>query len=238
MAASASSGDESPPPLDSAELYDPATGTFVATGAMAGPRALHSASLLADGTVLLAGGTDGEAVLASAEHYDPATGTFALAGTMTSPRALHTATRLDDGSLLLVGGLVEGVGDEESQVAATMERYDPATGTFIAVGAMAAARGGHTATLLDDGRILVTGGLDADGDALASAELVDPATGEVTPAGGMTKPRALHSAILLADGDVLIVGGEGEGAPGSDVDLIGAPEIYDVTTGTFRPVAP
>ena len=91
--------------IASAEIYDPATGAWTATGSMATPRGGHSATRLADGRVLVAGGSNGSAFVASAEIYDPATGTWTATGSMATPRYGHTATRLADGRVLVAGGV-------------------------------------------------------------------------------------------------------------------------------------
>jgi hypothetical protein len=138
----------------SAEVFDPATGAFSATGPMATPRGDFAATLLADGDVLVAGGLDGSDVLASAELYDPATGQFSQTGSMTTPRQLATATLLDDGDVLLAGGSdVSGHG-----YLASAELYDPASRTFAPAASMAVARAYHTATPLKNGSVLIAGG--------------------------------------------------------------------------------
>ncbi len=206
-------------PLSSAELYDPATGTWTATGSMvthAG--AGFTATLLRDGNVLVAGGS-------SAELYDPVTGTWIATGTMATPHGGgSTATLLLDGKVLALSGTY---GDAISGTAThnSAELYDPATGTWTATGSFVAARYGHMATLLRDGRVLVAGGATCpawSGCDLASAELYDPATGTWTAtgsmAGGMSGQYG-HMATLLPDGRVLE-----RGAP---------PELYDPATGTW-----
>jgi hypothetical protein len=231
-------GDEEQPPLATAERWDPATGAFRAAGSLAAPRAMHSATALADGSVLVAGGSDGTAIVDAIERWDPGTGTFAPAGSLAEPSAVHTATVLPDGSVLFIGGLYQDPDGETSVMLDTIARYDPATGTTTPIGVLTEPRGGHTATLLPDGRVLVAGGVTPDGEALTSAELVDPATGTATPTGAMNLARGLHSAALLPDGGVLVVGGVIEEMTGEDVDLLASPERYDAELGTFSVIEP
>ena len=199
-----------------AELYDPAAGTFAITGAMANGRLWHAATLLADGRVLVTGGSDGTNSLPSAEIFDPASGAFTATGVMGTARFGHTATRLQNGKVLITGGW-------NRNSVASAEIYDPSTGTFTPTGNMSVPRGFHTATLLPDCSVLITGG-----ENLQSAEVYDPSTGFFTTTGSMTETRSNHTATLFADGlHVLVTGG---------VNSTGASataEIYNIATRTF-----
>ena len=141
-------------PTSAAELYDPATGTFSATGSMMTPRAFHTATRLAAGQVLLAGGESNGGFNSSAELYDPATGTFIATGSMAGARQNEVAVLLNDGRVLVAGG---DFGTGHDLVSA--ELYDPLTGTFSPTGSMTTARVGPAATTLLDGRVLVVGGV-------------------------------------------------------------------------------
>jgi hypothetical protein len=196
----------------SAELYDPATATFTATGNMTAARSGHTATLLGNGKVLIAGGVSWDATTydattsASAELYNPSAGKFTATGSMTVARQQHTATLLNDGRVLIAGGESIGVVDFNL---ASAELYNPGTGTFTAIGNIATYRENHTATLLDDGKVLVAGGDAINGASVNLVELYDPSAGTFTATGSMTVARRYHTATLLGNGEVLIAGGDG-----------------------------
>ncbi|MDM0029275.1 kelch repeat-containing protein [Variovorax saccharolyticus] len=189
--------------LTTAELYDPATGQWTPAPAMSTARSVFTATLLTDGRVLVAGGTNGSPI-AAAELYDPASGQWTAAAPMSAARLTQTATLLPDGKVLVAGGNGGAAGGGSL---ATAELYDPATGTWTSAGAMGSGRTGATATLLPDGRVLVTGGYDSSNLAQASTEVYDAARGQWSDSGAMVDARYFHSATLLPNGDVLLVGG-------------------------------
>ena len=180
-------------------------GTFAPTGNMLAARSQHSAALLADGRVLIAGGGAGNAsILLSAEIYDPDTGTFRAAASMAAARRMHTATLLPDDRVLIVGGYGAGA------ALASAELFDPRTGNFTATGSLSTARGGHTAILLPTGKVLIVGGYGWNTyPDIAPAELYDPVTGTFASAGGYVGRGGCDfcaPSVLLSDGGVLFPG--------------------------------
>jgi hypothetical protein len=212
-----------------AEIYNPATGTWTATGSLkTGARALHTLSLMWGGRTLITGGWNGKAALSSAEIYDQSKGTFSATGSMKYARSQHRATMLFDGRILITGGL-----DSSGNPIASAEIYNPATGTFSETkgGPMATARYAHRMSTVSDGKILITGGFGAGGAALATCELFDPdpASETFSPAISLGHVRGNHSATELPTGEVLIAGGnDGSG-------VLDSTELYDPDTNTFRP---
>jgi len=200
-----------------ADLYDPSTGTWMATGSFNIGRAYPIAARLADGRVLVAGGSEFNA--ASAELYDPATGAWTVTGSMATPRNQGFGILLADGRILAAGG-----GNDGGKASA--ELFDPATGIWASTGSLPAVRAGPLGiTRLPDGRVLVDGGFADD---KTSAEIYDPTTGTWTATGRMTTGRGdEQSAILMRDGRVLVCGGH----PSSC-------DTYDATAGRFTPTGP
>lgn len=192
-------------PLSSAELFDPATETFSATGSMSIARTGHTATLLTDGTVLVAGGVNPASVIeASAEIYDPATGNFIPVGNMAEWRFSHTASLLGDGRVLIVGGYS---GDSAfPSPTQTAEIYDPATQSFSPAGDMPQAAALHIASVLLDGTVLVAGGTDSC-DSQTAVAIFDPAGNSFSAGMSMPSSRMEHTATTLNDGRVLITGG-------------------------------
>ena len=163
-------------------LLQPCAGApfgFEQTGSLITARSQHTATLLPNGKVLVAGGLDSSSnSLASAELYDPASGTWMETGNLAFARSQHTATLLPNGKVLVAGGL-----DSSSNSLASAELYDPASGIWTSTGSLEFARSQHTATLLLDGNVLVAGGFVGGDFATpsSSAELYDPVIGAWTP---------------------------------------------------------
>lgn len=200
-------------------------GAVIARPQMITGRAAHTATLLADGTVLLAGGfATGEQALPSAEIFDPETRAFSPAGSMSVPRQSHTATLLPDGRVLLAGGF-------NGDYLASAEIYDPITDSFTSTGSMAMARSGHVAVLLNSGNVLLTGGTGQGWTFLATSELYDPESGSFSTTGNMMMPRESHTATRLNNGEILIAGGH-QGRR-SSITIYDSAEIYNPISGTF-----
>lgn len=212
-----------------ARLYDPVANAWLPGGEQTTQRRLPSMTLLADGKVLVAGGTGAGGVrLNTAELYDPATGTWTPTGSMSVGRSAHTAVRLYDGRVLVASGFS---GSGEVPVA---ELYNPATGTWSLAAPPLVPRHYASMTLLPDGRVLLAGGFSGVG-VTNHAELYDPTSNTWTATGALAHPRngmvgsPLAHAPLLPDGTVLMMGGSNGGGVPQTVA-----ELYDRTTGTWR----
>ena len=199
-----------------------ATSSLTAGPPMQEPRSAHSATLLPDGKVLIAGGMRrNQDFYRSSELYDPATRKFERSGDMMMARVGQAAVLLPSGKVLIAGGWV-GHGCTDSA-----ELYDPTTRRFSTIAKMSTRRGRPSATLLADGDVLIAGGADHDSPGgIASAELFHSATLSFQTIGPMHYARIAHTATLLKDGRVLIVGGRGD-------SLAAVSELYDPNTRKF-----
>ena len=184
-------------------MYDPVSGMWSATGNLTTARADHTATLLPNGQVLVAGNNFG---LNTAEVYDPVSGMWSATGNLTTPRIQHTATLLPNGQVLVAGGI-----DSSFNLSTSAEVYDPVSGMWSATGDLTTARRRHTARLLPNGKVLVAGGFDGVGF-FTSAELSDPASGMWNATDSLTTARFTHTATLLLNGKLLVAGGSNTGA--------------------------
>lgn len=222
-------------PDPAVERFDPATGLWAEAGSLERRREAHTATLLADGTVLVAGGADGWAPTAEApdgtwELYDPGTETIVATGRLVAQRSDHGAVRLRDGRVLLVGGWSEetGIGADTLRC----ELFDPATRTSREVGPLNGSATGATPVLLEDGRVLVTA-YDADGRELGT-ELFDLATERWTVAASRLHRREYHATVRLADGKVMVIGGHSFDASRTPQTIYpAAAELWDPETETW-----
>lgn len=215
-----------------AEIYDPATRTTRLTASTTRPRAWGTATLLADGRVLITGGEGPGYAVDTTEIFDPTTETFTEAGSMLRPRSHHSAVLLDDGRVLLIGGA-------GSEALPDAELYDPATGQFSAAGPMSlppggSFDGGQNALLLSDSRVLILEPVGEGASLTTPIQFYDPASDEFTLGPSVPSPRHDHGIALLDDGRVLIVGGWGEDAPGQAHDAF----IFDPAADAIVPTDP
>src|SRR5215472_12728866 len=218
----------------SAELYNPATGTWAPTGRMAFGRQFFTATLLRTGKVLVTGGfntcdDDFCSDIKNAELYNTATGTWSTTGSMHAAREQHTATLLPNGEVLVAGGLNEG-GFGTGARFSSAELYNPATGKWSATAPMAKVHVGATATLLRNGWALIAGG------GTKVAELYQPQRGIWVSPGAMSIARTGPAAALLPDGHVLVTGGTGpDGRPQTSAEefLAGPGPLVTITPGSI-----
>jgi Galactose oxidase, central domain len=219
------SGHGAGPTYATAEIYDPITDAWTATGTMAEVRVGHTATLLTTGPnagqVLVVGGSDrapNNIATTGCELYDPASGTWSPTGSLSESRSSHTATLLPSGKVLVTGGqrVLNAVNRSSAEI------YDPQSGTWSLAASMSEPRNRHIATLLRTGKVLVAGGAaSGDLEAVSSAEIYDPLADSWAPAGSMATPRRAQSAVLLRDGRVLVAGGT------SGSTIFSSSEIFD-----------
>ena len=226
--------------LASAELYNPATGTWEYTHSLPGehPIADHTATLLADGQVLVAGGTNNTGEQSRAFLYNPAAGNWTETASLPTPRTNHTATLLPKGTVLVVGGAnLEG----PNPYLGSACLYKPNEPAWVDAGSLAMGRAFHTATLLPNGRVLVAGGINNKFLAESTAEVF---TGESwIPTGSLGTARYQHTATLLADGRVLVAGGWNDGElndaeiynRGESIPTASLPALRRLHTATLLP---
>lgn len=196
----------------------------------------HTATMLRSGKVLVVGGTDMDGrALSSNEIFDPQKNMWAAVPPMSVGRTEHTATLLADGRVLVAGGF--GEPPPTSEVLATAEIYDPLRNRWTAAASMHIGRARQTATLLDNGDVLVVGGTESgpSGSGLTSAlgaEMYDPRRNAWMTIGDGTHAVNGHSASRLPDGRVVVIGGFlGDGCPELPTRVYN-PQLGNWTAGT------
>ncbi len=222
------------------EVFDPEAGVWQPTGSMNVARRGHQAVVLGDGRVLVAGGIAGGDLLASAEIYDPGTTTWTTTGPMSVARLGNTLTLLTNGNVLVTGGTAADTasgsgGGQTIRPDATAEIFNVADGRWTkTAGAMSTPRFEHSATALDDGRVLIAGGqgppISGATAALATTEIYDPAVDSFRKSNDMGDARYNHVALKLPDRTVMVVAGVG--GTNGDTSLSTA-EVFDPGDGSW-----
>jgi WD40 repeat protein len=207
----------------SCEVFDPASGKFAKSGTLGYGPLYQTATTLGDGRVLVAGGISGGTYSSRAEIYNAATGRFVHVRSLKDPLEHAVGVLLQDGRVLIAGG-DQGDSGKHPVILASAELFSPVSATFARAGSMLQARSHFAGVLLQNGKVLVMGGLNMSVPAhlLMTAELFDPNSGQWSSTGPMTVGRSDFTATLLADGRVLVAGG------GDNTT-----EIYDPATGEF-----
>ena len=200
-AAQLAGGGPMPPPLASAEIYDPVANGWTMAAPISAGRSAHTAALTPNGKVLIAGGFNINGVIKTVEIYDPAANTWTPGPAMAAGSGYATATTLMNGKVLVVGGAA-GPGVAFTRA----ELFDPATSTWTTTGSLKSGRFYHTATLLPTGQVMVAGGMNSFGTT-STTELYDPASGTWSYGAALVMPRNAHSATLLPTGIIIAAGG-------------------------------
>ncbi|MBI5631159.1 MAG: fibronectin type III domain-containing protein [Elusimicrobia bacterium] len=203
----------------------PRLGAWTANSAgMTNSRGNHTTTMLPNGNILVAGGSNGPNVLRSAELFDPVTARFSATGPMLEVRDLHTATLLPNGRVLVSGGFTTNA--TSTGATAGAEIYYPATGIWVPTQSMNTARDNHAAVLMADGNVLATGGYNG-GTYHNEAEIYYSTAGAWRPISSMNLARALHTSTLLQDGRILVSGGVNASG------VLARNEIYNPVTGAW-----
>ena len=216
-----------------AEVYDPTPGTWrIADGTLNDPHTDHTATLLNDGRVLVAGGLAVSITTPVAELYDPASDRFRETGSMKTAREGHTATLLATGKS---PGNPEDLLAEELPEQTAPNCADANTGLWTPTDPLPVSLYGHSAVLLPNGKVLITGGFGPGNIVTNIAVVFDPASGtngKWTAVSPMNVPRRSHSSTLLRNGKVLVAGGQ------SATQVLPDAEIFDPATGKWTVTAP
>lgn len=206
----------------------PPTGNWTTTGSILNSeRFAFPLTVLPNGQVLASGGQALFQLYSYAESdlYDPVRGVWQTTGYLNTQRQWHTATLLTNGLVLAAGGATAGSGGGPLS---SCEIYSQGTGLWTNTSPMSFARYLHTATMLTNGLVLVTGGV-SNSAPLASSELYNPSSGTWTRTGNLNTPRFSAAAFLLTNGTVLVVGGQGTNSA-----ILSSAEIYNPATGLWR----
>jgi N-acetylneuraminic acid mutarotase len=222
------------------EVFDPASGVWQATTPMTQARRGHQAVVLGDGRVMVAGGIHQGELLSSVEIYDPSSAKWTPVASMSVPRLGNTLTLLTNGSVLVTGGTSADTasgsgGGQTIRPDATAEVYNVATNTWKKTSSgMSTPRFEHTATALDDGKVLIAGGqgppVSGVASALATTEIYDPAVDSFRKSNDMSDARFNHTALKLPDRTIMVIGGAG-GTSG-DTSLSTA-EVFNPGDGSW-----